>query len=416
MIAVPLFLVALALEPKPLVLQGERLAVDDMDRIKELLKKNNPRKLRVGEIKSISLTERDLNLFLIHALTYAPYSERLSCSILLKPKSACGRLTIRLPDNPLGSYLNITGVLTANSKTIDIHDVHIGVLRVPRWLVRMIGRSCHKILLRRQDYRELVEGFEYIKSVDVNDDSLVVVYQWEPEVVDRLQSHGRELLLPDHERERLLAYYKELGTIATPFISRDVSLIKILQPLAKFAAECSESGDPIAENRALIQVMAVYVLNKNLLNITGPSANGTVYPPRALRLKLRGRDDLVKHFMVSAAIAASANSNTASVIGLFKEVDDSRGGSGFSFADLAADRAGVKWAELATSSSNSAKLLQQQMKENLTEDDIMPPIDNLPEGIMEHEFKKTYGELDSKTYQLVEKEIEERLSACRLYQ
>jgi hypothetical protein len=96
-------------------------------------------------------------------------------------------------------------------------------------------------------------------------------------------------------------------------------------------------------------------------------------------------------------------------------MDDSRGGSGFSFADLAADRAGVKFAETAIASSNQAKLIQQHMGSSITESDFMPNIENLPEGIQELEFKQTYQDLDSASYRMIEAEIERRINLCRIY-
>jgi hypothetical protein len=102
-------------------------------------------------------------------------------------------------------------------------------------------------------------------------------------------------------------------------------------------------------------------------------------------------------------------------VGVFKELEDSRGGSGFSFADLLADRAGIRLAEMATETDKRARLLQQRMSGPLAETDFMPEIDNLPEGVMELEFKRRYRDLDSKSYRMIEAEIEQRLSRCRLY-
>ena len=96
-------------------------------------------------------------------------------------------------------------------------------------------------------------------------------------------------------------------------------------------------------------------------------------------------------------------------------LDDSRGGSGFSFADLLADRAGIRLAEMATGTDRQARLLQQRMSGPLSESDFMPAIDDLPEGIMELEFKHRYRDPDSENYRMVEAEIEQRLSRCPMY-
>ena len=94
-------------------------------------------------------------------------------------------------------------------------------------------------------------------------------------------------------------------------------------------------------------------------------------------------------------------------------MDDSRAGSGFSFADLLADRAGVSLAELAL--GKNAGAVQKFMSEQLQEAGYMPGLDNLPEGLMELEFKSRYEDLDSANYALVNGEIERRIGNCPLH-
>ena len=72
---------------------------------------------------------------------------------------------------------------------------------------------------------------------------------------------------------------------------------------------------------------------------------------RRVELTLNGRHDSAQHFVISAALAAWAGEPVAEAIGLYKELDDARRGSGFSFADLAADRAGTRFGELVAKAS-----------------------------------------------------------------
>ena len=414
-VVLPLILLLLALETEPLVTHSERLSIDDMERIKRVLKEHSPHRLQAGDLGHVSLTERDLNLLLIHALTYLPHCDRISGNVIFKSNSVYGRLTTILPKNPFGTFLNVTAELSVRSTPIAVGNVYIGDLSVPGWLVKIIGKYCHKVLSRHEGYRELADSVRKVKHVQLNKNKLILVYEWDPAVADRLQSHGRDLLFPEDEKKRLLVYHRELTRFLTTQKRSSVSLAKLLRPLASLAEERSSLGNPIVENRALIFVVAIYVVNRNLNDLVGSENAKDKQLPRIMTVTLLGRRDLAQHFMASAAIAASANSNTANVIGLFKEIDDSRGGSGFSFADLTADRAGVKFAELATGSLTSARLLQRQMRDNLVESHFMPSIENLPEGIMALEFKKTYGDLDNKAYRVVDSEIEHRLSTCKLY-
>ncbi len=78
----------------------------------------------------------------------------------------------------------------------------------------------------------------------------------------------------------------------------------------------------------------------------------------------------------------------SNLIGIAKEVDDSDKGSGFSFADLAADNAGVKMGEIAVGHPEQAVLFRKRMGAIEQETDFMPLIDGLPEGIRKLEFKK----------------------------
>ena len=91
-----------------------------------------------------------------------------------------------------------------------------------------------------------------------------------------------------------------------------------------------------------------------------------VWPqPARQTVTLDGRDDFAKHFMVSAAIAAYADTALSDAIGLYKEIEDSRIGSGFSFNDIAADRAGTKFGEKAVVSEASAQQLQRRVAQGL---------------------------------------------------
>ena len=137
--------------------------------------------------------------------------------------------------------------------------------------------------------------------------------------------------------------------------------------------------------------------------------------PNRVTLTLHGREDSAQHYLTSAALAALGSGTLSNAVGLFKEVDDSRGGSGFSFADLAADRAGTRFGELATASDESARTAQLLIARAQREIDIMPELHDLPEGLSESEFKQRYGAIDSPAYRRVTQEIERRIAKTPLF-
>ena len=187
----------------------------------------------------------------------------------------------------------------------------------------------------------------------------------------------------------------------------------MLTPVFSLAAERSVNGDPVAENRAAILTLTLYTMGQ---------APGTVIPagkewPEPVRrlVTLNRRDDFAKHFIVSAALAANAGTTLSDAVGVYKEIADSRGGSGFSFNDIAADRAGTRFGEDATRSAESAKKLQQRAAAGVRELEIMPATDDLPEFMAEPEFMRRFGGIDAPAYKKMMAKIESRIGALTFY-
>jgi hypothetical protein len=404
-------------ESNPLVKSGEKLSIQDMERAKQLLDKNDPRKLRAGEIKDLQITERDLNLLLLYGLSRFPYTENLKADVDLSPNSMNTRFTYPLPNNPLGSYLNVSVALSKVSNGIAFNKLKIGMLTLPGWLINPLIPYAHQYLRDLKEYRAFIDAVQTVKDFYLQEDRLTLVYEWQPDTINRLKAQGRDLLLSEEDKKRLLVYNEQLVKVSRTLEGQSTSLTKCLQPLFRLAQErTTASSDPVTENRAAILALAMYVNKRDITEIVGTGEGERPPRPRQLQVTLLDRYDLARHFILSAAITATADSGVANVLGLFKEVDDSRGGTGFSFADLAADRAGVRFAELSIGTSEQARLLQQKLSEAPKEIDFMPRIDRLPEGIMELEFKRRFQDLDSATTRMIREEIERRIAACRIYQ
>ena len=94
-------------------------------------------------------------------------------------------------------------------------------------------------------------------------------------------------------------------------------------------------------------------------------------------------------------VSAVAPSDAA---GLLKEEMDADGGSGFSFGDLLADRAGTTFAEVATRDEARAAAMQARLAGGFRVDDFFPPADGLPEGIPDAELQSRYGGVGGPLY------------------
>ena len=118
--------------------------------------------------------------------------------------------------------------------------------------------------------------------------------------------------------------------------------------------------------------------------------------------------------MVSAGLYAATSGTTAFGMGELKELLDSNdGGSGFSFDDMAADAAGVRFAAafLGAPKSRWPAMLAQIRDES----DVLPSLDGLPSGMSAADFRARYGDVDSPAYAALVAEIDRRLDAMPLY-
>ena len=99
--------------------------------------------------------------------------------------------------------------------------------------------------------------------------------------------------------------------------------------------------------------------------------------------------------------------------GIARELlDAAKGGSGFSFADLAADRAGVQLAERALDDQEGARRVQSVLAAADGEVAFFPDIAGLPEGLSEREFEATYGNVEAEPYKAMVEEIDRRIARC----
>jgi uncharacterized protein YfiM (DUF2279 family) len=404
--AVPLALtgvVFLAIDDHPKINRAAEITPDNIGRAKRILDKNDPRNLKPGAVRTISVSETDLDLAANYmAQQYAGGSAHVALSGGVIHMSA----SVSLPRNPVGRFMNAEAVLSPSSPLPRFESLRVGGVPVPGWIADWLLNRILFTYLGEEAYNSARNA---IMQVRVGDSNIAVTYQWQSNLQDQL----RTALLAPAEQERLRVYQERLTGVTRSLKSPNVSLIDLIHPLFETAQQRSQKGDPVAENRAAIFVLTFYVNDKHLETVI-PSAKNWPHPMR-YQATLNGRHDFSQHFIVSAALAANAGTPLSDAVGLYKEIEDSRSGSGFSFNDIAADRAGTRFGEWATQSAASARSLQKRLGTGVNERDLMPPTKDLPEFMPEAEFKRRFGGIDASPYKQMMAEIEQRIAALDLY-
>lgn len=161
-----------------------------------------------------------------------------------------------------------------------------------------------------------------------------------------------------------------------------------------------------------VWALAVAFANKRFIHYANPNLT-TRQIPRMPAMLLNGRRDLSLHFLYSAVLQMLGTTELSQQVGNLKEIMDAGGkGSGFSFVDLAADRAGTQFA--AQLNSIDAKQLLRFSSDQF-ETAIMPTIVGLPEGLTEQQVQQQLGGYTGDAFKALERDIMARIQALAFY-
>ena len=213
------------------------------------------------------------------------------------------------------------------------------------------------------------------------------------------------------EPKLVKAYIEHI--LATPQTNRSLGFY-IGEVFAKAQLASLEGADPVEENRAALWSLAIVFGSERFSALSDADISFNA-SNRAITT-LSGRGDLSLHFLYSVILEQVGKENIGLSIGELKELlDSNEGGSGFSFADLAADKAGIAFSKFVTSNEDSAIYAQDMLAYQTNEELFLPSIHDLPEGFRGDEFNEVIGYVGSIAYNEIESRIDRRILSLPLY-
>jgi len=403
-----------SIEDHALVDQQEELNRNELKRVKRFIQENNPQMLKSGEIAHTKISQQDLNLALNYISQKAPgsFKSRLSSNVLLDEKQAYVQMSFHLPNNPFGKYINVAAILESEksnkkNEVVKLKSLSLGSIDLPAIIAKPLAEYIHKLLQTNiAEYNQLSQS---LQSISFTRQQLTVNYILDKDAVNSIKTKLSSLVISDELKAALIAQTDNLSKVSYQLGSRS-SLNELIRPMFKLAESRSKENDPVIENKAVFITLGAYALDKNISKLFEEKDQKPIKTQNVYLIK---RHDLSKHLLISAAITSMADSSLAESIGLEKEVDDSDGGSGFSFTDLAADHAGIRLAEYAIQNEEQARLIQKKLAVIKFETDYMPSINNLPEGLTQQQFNKEY--LNTAAYKTTELMIKQRIDQLVIY-
>jgi uncharacterized protein YfiM (DUF2279 family) len=392
----------LALESAPRVAEPRQaLGPHEVARGRQLLRQLDPRGRPAGSRSGLRLREADLNALL------AQSGQRAELD--LDRDGAQLRASLTLPLGPWRPWVNLQLDLEAPAWVQGgtwprLRGVRVGRLPLPPGLSLAVARWA----VARRFGPEALALTEMVEQVRFDTQSVWLLWRWEPAqaaaALAGLWSPAEQAALRAQAQR-----WQELTRELPP--GGAIDLGQLLSPLAATALErVQKQGAPgDVELRALLLQLALRSVGRDPAQLLGESSG----PARGLSLALAGREDMAQHFLISAWLTWQGGQRLTEALGLAKELADAqRGGSGFSFNDLAADAAGERFGRACAAEPVT---LLAALATGLRDGAFFPDTADLPEFLPAAEFQRRYGGVDGAGFRQLRAHIQARVDALPLY-
>jgi hypothetical protein len=405
-------LLFVAVESQPLVIANSSQQVGEADSVKDLMRQISDSLKNRSERQTIELSAAQLNSLVGFAQrAHQHFNGIIDISAQRTALSA----SYKLPVNPLGQYINLNiNVLPAEG--IELEHVKVGGLAIPGGVALSLVTYLADWYTRSDIATQFIAQVENITMVD---DAMTVHIQPLDAFLNELNTVKQGLNRTGDEELQLRTtfYLKFLSDLDEAKKSRSQSLAMFIGPVFAKAKTRSSYETAVQENEAAIMALAIFTGHYRFANFVGEvqPVVGKIAQPKAPAI-LAKRVDLNQHFIFSAAIKILSEQGLSIAIGEFKELmDRGKGGSGYSFVDLSADYAGVKFAQTATEPEKALQL--QNMLAGISSENVFfPSIKGLPEGFNKAEFTQRFGEIDSPEYLKIVNDIHNRVDSLAIHQ
>jgi len=413
--AVCLVLIARAVDSSELNLQSPQITSAEKRRLYSLFSGKNPMKLEEGRTVELTLTAQDINLLLAWGLPLADTAR----SALVEFEDDRNRLSASVQIPHTSRFINLVAegqvAFAAGNLRLRVDSLRVGHVSIPGLLANVFVPGVARVVMQEAHVKPMVAA---VRSIDVKDGAVTVRYgHGRPPkgfIASLFHDEGSEPVDFSAIKAQLLNLIAARENISG---TNDERFGKAVQTAFRYAQEHSSVG-AVAANRSAVLALGIALGHPRVETLIGTFLDDNLRETLKTWFSgttLRQRDDWPKHFFVSAALTVVVAGNVSDATGLFKEEKDAGGGSGFSFADLLADRSGTTFAQVATRSESTARALQARLNRGFVVDDYFPLPDGLPEGLQDAEFQRQMGGVGGPGYTRLMAEIEGRVARCAAY-
>jgi hypothetical protein len=407
-------LLALALEPEPLPAAADAITSDEKRRAYYAVRDANPRTVPRGRTKTLHLSGRELDVLASWAQEIAGKDWRAAVDL----GDGSVKMSSSLPLKTAGRRRFLNTVVQARPAiaegrlSLTLEELRAGRLRVPWPVLAVLSPVLAAAVRNDESLRPFVEA---TRSLEFRRSGVSITYgrvNAPPGYVAGMLGRG---LTGDLDPESVRAHVRHLVAESRRIPPGETAVVGALRSAFAFARQRSRESSAVEENKASLLALGILLGHPRLQTVVGgvvKSQDWRAIGPSFRKARMQGRADWRRHFFVSAALTVLSAESVSDAAGLFKEELDADGGSGFSFADLLADRSGTCFALAATRDEAAARAMQEKVVAGLRIEDLFPPAGDLPERITDEELLRDYGGVGGARYRQVTDMIERRMGAC----
>lgn len=313
-------------------------------------------------------------------------------------------------------YLNFSCWLTPEfSGSLTFTQCKVGSLPIPGSVIEYFAKGMARVFFGKE---ALITLNNILANTQLDNDQVVVTFDKPENLKASVEDRLTDTFKMVQEIRQINGADTDTISLYLDYISsheeRAQSSAELIGKTFLYAQKRSIEEDPVDENYAALWALAMTFGAPDFARIVAMPIDYSIALPD--RFNLRGRLDLRLHFFFSVALRLASEKQLSINIGKLKEVmDSSKGGSGYSFRDLTADKSGVELADFAISSEENARRVQQILAASDTEDLFIPLLHDLPEGLSEKTFNEVFGSEDDPRYTAMESDIDARIAALPVY-
>lgn len=413
-IVVPIGVLFAAMESAPVVKVRTPASASDAARVKALLREFKALTDATATQRKMRVSQSDMNGALALAARALPF---LRGTALVTPDAVRTALSVDASLIPGGRWLNLSVDVKPSDRGLDLSSIQLGPFGLPAGLALpalgfvldvVLGGDLGQVAIKTID-GVAIDG----ESVDLG----VTLTRAERTALARRAKEFVRATAMVSSPVDVRGYYLALHTaVRDGRLSSEGSVVEFLRFAMDRAYQRMKTDGGSGEFQSALHALAIYCGHVTYQRLVGDvvPAGMTGKPTGCANATLGGRRDLRRHFVISAGLQAASDAGIVFAIGEFKELlDSNRGGSGFSFDDLAANRAGIRFAmTLIEAKPEQLKGLLDTLG---TERAIFPRISDVPAGLSDSEFERRFGNIDNPAYQEVLANIERRIDALAFF-